>query len=1199
MTISDRGIINNHIDENYTLYFPKKSNSSGISWISKEQYLRNDITCKYIDCKKCKPYDTTGLISFNYTSSNKDKLIIIPDIKTIVEYLEIFEINTITETPICNVIILESVYRYVQYNSGQKFFERLKSLLKNSKNTSRGICFFSNELFSQTFQDRVTSDSFQMHQYRTIVKSCQWFRDHLQDDVSNIKVQLVTQDVDLQSFVSGVDKSISSITLLDYLQSRHSKNKELLNLYDSITQLLIEQKQQQQQQKDGSNTSEQFYERYLNDDILSSELKSGSLFQGKIHVNQHNRDEAFIKIQNQTVTNSDKILIIGKKNINRSVHGDSVAVQLLPESEWLPSLNVDDIDDSNLNDNDGEMKVSKLGLVPTGRVVGIVSRNWRDYVGTMEKDTNMNSSFVFIIPFDYRIPAIRVPTRNPQMFQGKRVIIRLDSWDLHSNYPTGHYVSDVGESGSLETELQSLLIEHDISLSKWSQQILESLPKSTVDEPWPIPKEEFDYRRVLKDHHTMSIDPLGSKDIDDAISVGYLDGDNLIEIGVHIADVSFFVKEGSALDIEAARRGTTIYLPDRRFDMLPAVLSEDVCSLRGGFPRCAMSTIWKIKKNSNGGYEIVDTWFGRTIIYSCAEMHYQLAQDIIDGVIVQGKDKDSDVTGGGQNAGYKNRLFQGIQISQLKKDLLTLVEVFRYLKKQRESVGALDLESIEVRFQFDKQTNQPEKIVLKKDLEIHQVVAEFMILANASVATKIHSHFPSCALLRRHPKPNPIQLESLRYLFDLCGFQYNYDSNKELAKSLHNATDKQDHYKNIILKLKAVNVISEAIYFSTGQVNVSEFYHYGLAIDKYTHFTSPIRRYADIIVHRQLWMSLGHKKVVNYDDYKMNELSNHLNHRHRASKTVQRDATELFQSMYFQWKPKDNVEAIVTDLRSNSLVVYVPEYGLRQRVYLLKNQEVNSQPMFSDDNQPVRIEINESNVVFHLKDQTKITIYIFDHVLVRIYTEQNQYHMAPIKLELTKVLTKSQHHNSAQQNRLLTDNKKNLINETKELSKLMSIDQSLSSFKSNLIADVVIDLTADEKQLLQNNSNSVYNLIKKFSVLDIKETGSKINYSHGKSKSIVNSNLSPVKNSNQDASPTILKLWSMTEKETKEYKTRSDRYLRDSITKKYIDQSNIVESDFEKISPSLSVKDKYSNVISKAENDFRKSTQMKNVKKYH
>lgn len=251
--------------------------------------------------------------------------------------------------------------------------------------------------------------------------------------------------------------------------------------------------------------------------------------------------------------------------------------------------------------------------------------------------------------------------------------------------------------------MEALLIENSVTITPFSANMLTDLPDSN----WQVPSEEYSKRRDMRKERIFSIDPLGSMDIDDAISVKYLPNGN-IEIGVHIADVSWFVKKDSLLDVEAKSRGTTVYLADRKFDMLPGILSEDLCSLREGVDRFAVSVIWEFDATN---FTIINVWYGRTIINSCHALYYELAQRIFDEKCSQDE---------------KNKL---TDYSQLKKEISTLIYIARKIRQDRLDRGAVELESTEIRFELNSDKN-PLNIVPKRGQEINRVVAEYMILAN-------------------------------------------------------------------------------------------------------------------------------------------------------------------------------------------------------------------------------------------------------------------------------------------------------------------------------------------------------------------------------------------------------------------------------------------------------------------------------------
>jgi DIS3-like exonuclease 1 len=328
----------------------------------------------------------------------------------------------------------------------------------------------------------------------------------------------------------------------------------------------------------------------------------------------------------------------------------------------------------------------------------------------------------------------------------------------------------------------------------------------------------------------MSIDPIGCEDVDDAISVRRLDNGNL-EVGVHIADVTHFVSPGSLTDLEARRRATTVYLADRRYDMLPPVLSAQLCSLLGGVERYAVSCIWELHPRT---FAVKEVWYGRTVIKSSYKLCYEHAQDIINGkTALEMKEVVSELAG-----------MQGEELSrkfgEVAEALELLSGVARAWQGARQREGALNLESTEVQFEFEER--KVDSIRPKAHLEIHETVAECMIMANHWVARKIADTFPGQAILRLHPPPKKENFEQLLACAGSKGWTVQTDSNKALAESLNRCSDTADPTVNLLLRSLATLAMVQAVYFSTGSVAREDWRHYGLALDRYTHFTSPIRR---------------------------------------------------------------------------------------------------------------------------------------------------------------------------------------------------------------------------------------------------------------------------------------------------------------------------------------------------------------------
>ncbi|KAI2499286.1 3'-5'-exoribonuclease [Fragilaria crotonensis] len=480
-----------------------------------------------------------------------------------------------------------------------------------------------------------------------------------------------------------------------------------------------------------------------------------------------------------------------------------------------------------------------------------------------------------------------------------------------------------------------------------------------------------------------------------------------VEVGVHIADVAYFVPHNSALDKEAQTRATTFYLVDRRFDMLPTLLSSDLCSLHGNMDRLAVSVIWTMSPDFD---QIKSTWFGRTVIHNCQAMTYEQAHNILHNMP---PDDPRQPQPPPLTAGY--RVNKG-SIAGLKKDLSMLTNLTRKLRRKREEIGgAVDLSSgdlgNELKFALDANGN-PIKVSAKKDLEIHHTIAELMILANQSVAEKIYSCFPDSSLLRIHQSVEHNKFEDLESFLKAGGIAFDGSSNMALAKSLKNAhvTDKDRTVVNALWQSLTMRAMSEALYVSTGQTESgASLSHYGLGIEKYTHFTSPIRRYADVVVHKQLFAALAHERVklaagpppgfigrhalasipdskvisvmggeglegrdssefetnsdsfnsadnarhpaetdiianisrapvapviaVPYEGIEVARICENLNVQNRRAKLSSMECQKLFLSLYFKNRVA-NAQAVVTDVRANGLVVFVPQFDMKGPVYL-------------------------------------------------------------------------------------------------------------------------------------------------------------------------------------------------------------------------------------------------------------------------
>jgi hypothetical protein len=361
-------------------------------------------------------------------------------------------------------------------------------------------------------------------------------------------------------------------------------------------------------------------EEYWTEDIIQEGLRNKTLVKGKLTVTKDNIKEAIVLSSGGSDDSSSYFINQTKGYFNRALHEDIVIVKPLPRQEWTSPVGRRRLvhvqpDDNDITGTHDQTSPDVVSPIPSGRVVAIVNESRRQFVATMV-DTPMNDeSACLVLPMDMRIPKIRIKTNGWRRFVGQRLLVQVERWEVGSNYPSGFCVEILGPIAHIETEITCLLKENQIDLDPFSAAAQACLPLEGND--WKIPFQEISQRKDLRStHRIFSVDPNGCQDIDDTFHARVLpNGD--IEVGVHIADVTYFLPHDSPLDKEAQRRATTFYLVDRRFDMLPSLLSGNLCSLHGNTERLAVSTIWTMSSD----FKVVKGfWYGRTVIRNCQAM---------------------------------------------------------------------------------------------------------------------------------------------------------------------------------------------------------------------------------------------------------------------------------------------------------------------------------------------------------------------------------------------------------------------------------------------------------------------------------------------------------------------------------------------------------------------------------------------------
>ncbi|XP_030879961.1 DIS3-like exonuclease 1 isoform X3 [Leptonychotes weddellii] len=858
----------------------------------------------------------------------------IPDWKVVQDYLEILEFPELK-----GIIFMQTACQTVQHQKGRRQYNKLRNLLKDARHD---CILFANEFQQHCYLPRERGESMEKWQTRSIYNAAVWYFHHCQD---RMPIVMVTEDKEAIQQYGSETEGLFVISFKNYLDNFWPDLKAAHELCDSILQSRRERENESQE----SHGKE--YAEHLPLEVLEAGIKSGRYIQGILNVNKHRAQiEAFVRLQGASCKDSglvSDILIHGMKARNRSIHGDVVVVELLPRNEWkgrTAALCENDSEDKALGDPPSEP-------MPTGRVVGILQKNWRDYVVTFPSKEEVqsqgkNAQKILVTPWDYRIPKIRISTQQAEALQ------------------------------------------------------MCEMPVNTPGNPWKVSPEEERERKDLRETHLVfSIDPKGCEDVDDTLSVRTLTNGNL-ELGVHIADVTHFVPPNSYIDIEARTRATTYYLADRRYDMLPSILSADLCSLLGGVDRYAVSVIWELDKTS---YEIKKVWYGRTIIRSAYKLFYEAAQELLDGNfhIVDDIPEFRDLDEKSRQA----------KLEELVWAIGKLTDIARHIRAKRDHCGALELEGVEIRVQLDEKKNIHD-LIPKQPLEVHETVAECMILANHWVAKKIWESFPHQALLRQHPPPHQEFFSELRECAKAKAFFIDTRSNKTLADSLDNANDPNDPIVNRLLRSMATQAMSNALYFSTGSCAEEEFHHYGLALDKYTHFTSPIRRYSDIVVHRLLMAAISKDKKMEIKDNlfsnkDLEELCRHINNRNRAAQHSQKQSTELFQCMYFKDKDPENEERCISDgviysIRTNGVLVFIPRFGIKGAAYL-RNKDGLVISCGSDSRsewKPGSLQRFQNKITSTTTGGESVTFHLFDHVTVRISVQASRCHSDTIRLEI-------------------------------------------------------------------------------------------------------------------------------------------------------------------------------------------------------
>jgi len=485
-------------------------------------------------------------------------------------------------------------------------------------------------------------------------------------------------------------------------------------------------------------------------------------------------------------------VFIAANNTNHALNGDTVKVRLFPKR--------------------GDRKIE-------GQVIEILNRKRKQFVGVIEK----SGKYAFLVPDDTSVPIdIYIPVSGLNNAKnGEKAVAKITDWPEHSKNPFGEVIEVLGKPGENDVEMNSILADFDfpVSFPKRVEKEAEKIASS-------IMKDDISGRKDFRQVYTCTVDPADAKDFDDALSIKKLENGNW-EVGIHIADVSYYVRPGSDLDQEAYERGTSVYLVDRVIPMLPEKLSNELCSLKPNEDKLCYAAVFEIDEEAN----ILHEWFGRTVIHSNFRFNYEEVQDIIEG-----KDHES------------------------KSEILQLHKLAVKLRALRFKNGAIAFSSEEVKFKLDE-NGKPIEAYIKEQKDSNRMIEDFMLLANKKVAERIGRkrgrQEPRTFVYRIHDQPNPDKLQTFAEFVKKLGYKMQTETQKSISFSLNKLfIDIKGKGEENMIEAIAIRTMAKAEY-STQNIG-----HYGLSFKYYSHFTSPIRRYPDLMVHRLLDMYLnGHVSV--------------------------------------------------------------------------------------------------------------------------------------------------------------------------------------------------------------------------------------------------------------------------------------------------------------------------------------------------
>lgn len=734
--------------------------------------------------------------------------------------------------------------------------------------------------------------------------------------------------------------------------------------------------QMQLQQNAHGPQRKSLFAPYLPQASLPPLLNAGKLVVGILRVNKKNRSDAYVATD---VLDAD-IYICGSKDRNRALEGDIVAIELLDVDEvWSTKKDKEekkrkkeesyDIRPSaakKLEKKKDDIEVEGQGLTLfedeevnddtkpayAGHVVAVVERmpgqlfsgqlgvirpssaatkekqeaERREREGDKFKSDEKKAEgeprpkIVWFKPTDKRVPLIAIPTEqapadfieNPDAHANKLFVATIKRWPITSLHPFGTLVEELGPIGDTEVETSALLKDCNFPTEEFNDVAVKCLPPL----PWSIPEREYEARLDLRDECVFTIDSASARDLDDALSIKTND-DGTYTVGVHVADVSYFVKANTALDRDARKRAASAYLVQRAVPMLPPLLSEELCSLVPNVERLAFSAFFVVDKEG----AVLERSYRKSIIKSAAQLSYTDAEGVLAGKALDA----SKVKAKG------DKIVESIRL---------LDNLAKKMRAKRVASGAMLANRARISFELDAKGKPVDCTVVEKN-SAQEIVEEFMVLTNTSIAAVIANGLPEQALLRRHDAPIERRMAAFIERAKLLGYELDPTNAGTLQQSLDKITD---HDAVFCLNILEKKTMPSARYFCTGMLDISKYYNWALNAPLYTHFTSPIRRYADVLVHRMLDACLSspsaHDVKFLMDRDQVAKCAQQCNMKNQSARLAESQSAHLYLCMLVSDLSSKFGPVIrpakVTAVYDQAFDVVIPEFALEKRVHVDK-----------------------------------------------------------------------------------------------------------------------------------------------------------------------------------------------------------------------------------------------------------------------